>query len=361
MGKGIICLPANASSVDVRGQYEINPEDWNKNVATHKGWQHDRCDNFLEWSVGLNPGKDLVNDGWTLDSPSYVGFMGMPHKRPLRPEEIPDHIQCLLAEEKATGERKRRRITETVKDPVTAKALTPWYPTWCKRPCYHDDYLPAFNLPHVHLVDTMPSGIEYATEKGLVVNGQEYELDVLIFSTGFRAPGTGSMEPGAIGNMTFTGRDSLKLYEKWATKGASTLHSFLTHGFQNLLLGGYSQIGNGQHGTYIMDLKAKHMAYILSEAHKRAGDTQRFPLEASEDAEEAWSQEIVKYATWWGALSICTPGFATNEGDMFKPVSPEQALKNARAAPHGGGLIAFRDTIKRWREDGKMEGVILSA
>ncbi|KIW80359.1 hypothetical protein Z517_06974 [Fonsecaea pedrosoi CBS 271.37] len=358
--KELYVFQRTPSSVDVRGQRETNVDEWTSKIATHKGWQHDRCDNFLQWSVGLNPGEeDLVNDGWT-HALSYIGFMGAPHDKPIQPEEVPNHIARLLAIDEDIAEQKRQRIAKLVKDPETAKALTPWYPTWCKRPCFHDDYLPTFNLPHVHLVSTLPRGIERGTSKGLVVNGKEYELDVLIFSTGYRPPGAGQAEPGSMGNMQFVGRDSLTMSKKWQTKGASTLHSFLTHDFPNLFLGGYVQIGNGQHATYIMDLKAQHLAYMLAEAHKGVKDSQRLTMEATEDAEEAWSQDVAKHAAWFAAYSICTPGFATNEGEDLKPLSLEETLRKARAAPHAQGLINFRDVLRRWREAGNMAGVDIS-
>ena len=59
------------------------------------------------------------------------------------------------------------------KDPATAEALKPWYRQFCKRPCFHDDYLPTFNLPNVTLVDTKGRGVERITKQGVVANGRE--------------------------------------------------------------------------------------------------------------------------------------------------------------------------------------------
>ena len=56
----------------------------------------------------------------------------------------------------------------------TAEALKPWYRQFCKRPCFHDDYLPSFNRPNTHLVDTDGKGVQQITEKGVVVDGTEY-------------------------------------------------------------------------------------------------------------------------------------------------------------------------------------------
>lgn len=99
---------------------------------------------------------------------------------------------------------------------------------------------------------------------------------------------------------------------------------------------------------------------MLSEAHKRVKDTSKLTLEAIEEAEDAWSEEIARHAAWFAAYSICTPGFATNEGEDLKPIPPQEALKKARAAPHAQGLIYFKDVLKRWREAGTLEGLTIS-
>ena len=62
-------------------------------------------------------------------------------------------------------ERIRRRVDEIVKDKKTADALKPWYDMGCKRPCFHDEYLPTFNRPNVTLVDTDGKGIKEINEQ----------------------------------------------------------------------------------------------------------------------------------------------------------------------------------------------------
>ena len=84
------------------------------------------------------------------------------------------------------------RVDEVVQDKATAEALKPWYMHRCKRPCYDDEYLPAFNLPNVHLVDTNGTGCHRDfSEKGPVFEGREYPVDVLIYATGFEVQVTG--------------------------------------------------------------------------------------------------------------------------------------------------------------------------
>ena len=79
----------------------------------------------------------------------------------------------------------RARVDAFVEDPTTAETLKPYYRMFCKRPTFNDDYLPTFNRPNVKLVDTDGKGVERITEKGVVVNGVEYEVDCIIFATGF--------------------------------------------------------------------------------------------------------------------------------------------------------------------------------
>ncbi|KAF5018335.1 hypothetical protein F66182_9696 [Fusarium sp. NRRL 66182] len=356
--KELYVFQRTPTAIGYRGQKENDPEEWRTKIATHKGWQEARTRNYVVWVQGWTAPENLVDDEWTRLK-SYSGFMGAPHEKPITPEDVPNHINQLLALDDAPVAARRQRVRDIVKDAATAEALTPWYPTWCKRPTFHDDYLPAFNLPHVHLVDTSDGGIQRATKNGLVVDGKEYEVDILIYSTGYRAPGAGSQEPGSVSNMTFTGRNGLQLSEKWQSKGATTLHGWATHDFPNMILGGYAQMGNGSSATYQIDKKAQHIAYVLAEAHRRVTDTQNLTIEPTEAAEEAWSQEVAKYAGWFSVYGICTPGFATNEGEDLRPVSQDEALKKARSAPYAQGLIVYIDILKRWKETGTLEGVII--
>ena len=82
-------------------------------------------------------------------------------------------------------EQIRARVDELVDDPEMAEALKPYYRQFCKRPCFHDEYLHTFNRANVTLVDTEGQGVERITEHGIVANGVEYEIDCLIYATGF--------------------------------------------------------------------------------------------------------------------------------------------------------------------------------
>jgi cation diffusion facilitator CzcD-associated flavoprotein CzcO len=136
-------------------------------------------------------------------------------------------------------EQIRARIDAIVKDPKTAQALKPYYPYGCKRPTFHDEFLPTFNLPHVTLVDTAPSGVGRITARGVVHDGVEYPLDVLIYATGFQWMATATF------NM-ITGRDGRTLREKWQSEGVRTFLGLHTHGFPNLFIMSGPQSGGGQ-------------------------------------------------------------------------------------------------------------------
>ena len=107
-------------------------------------------------------------------------------------DNVTQHIGELHALDYPRQERIRQRAAEVVKNQDTAEKLKAQYPGWCKRPCFHDEYLQAFNSPNVELVDTNGKGVDRLTEKGIQFNGKDYELDLIIFSTGFRSPILGS-------------------------------------------------------------------------------------------------------------------------------------------------------------------------
>ena len=139
--------------------------------------------------LGRPVDDDLIDDGWTHH---YAAVHHPPRRKGMTIEEY-----LRSAEELDYGimEEHRRRVDELVADPATAEILKPYYRYLCKRPCFHDEYLQAFNNPNVTLVDC-PAGIERITERGPVVDGQQYEVDCLIYGTGFEAELTPLVPPG---------------------------------------------------------------------------------------------------------------------------------------------------------------------
>jgi cyclohexanone monooxygenase len=173
----LLVFQRTPSSVDARGNRPTDPE-WAASLAP--GWQRERMENFGIIVTGGIQDVDMVNDGWTEIFGSLAGTEF--HGSTLSPEEIGARIELADFERM---EQIRVRVESLVHDPATAEALKPWYRQFCKRPCFHDDYLATFNRPNVTLVDTKGIGVERVTERGVVVDGVEHEVDCLIFATGF--------------------------------------------------------------------------------------------------------------------------------------------------------------------------------
>ena len=238
------------SSIDVRGNKPTD-EEWAASLGT--GWQQQRMTNFNVLVTGGLQDEDLVNDGWT-DIIRNLATLGRPQPgEDITPQQAAARVE--LADFQKM-EQIRARVDELVEDPATADALKPWYRQFCKRPCFHDDYLKAFNRPQVTLVDTNGQGVERITERGVVANGQEYELDCLIYATGFEVGTAYTRRAG----YDILGRGGFKLSDKWAD-GLCTLHGFQTRGFPNCFFMGVTQ--GGFHGELPAHVERAEPAYRL--------------------------------------------------------------------------------------------------
>ncbi|KAK1595576.1 cyclohexanone monooxygenase [Colletotrichum navitas] len=351
--KELYVFQRTPSSVGEKGQRPMDPEEWKK-IANGRGWQKRRNENFNIYLSGREAEENLVADGWTALK-AYKAAIATPQDKPLGMADIPGHIGGLLAVDAPISERIRRRVDEVVEDKTTAAALKSWYPTWCKRPAFHDDYLPAFNLPNVHLVDTDGKGVDRATKGSLVVDGVDYPLDVVVLSTGYRAPAANMAEPSGVSSMTIKGRGGALLSDKWQSKGPSTLHGVLTNGFPNLFLTGPMQVGATPNYNSVQDTLSQHCAYIVAEAMKQAGNsTDKVVLEATIEGEEGYSGLHMQYAAWFAGVAICTPGYLNNEGEQ---APPEEQMKMARGTPFPQGMNAFIKCLEDWRAEGSMKGV----
>lgn len=346
------------SSVDVRNQSLIVPEQWCKEIANKKGWQVARSRNYNSQISNSPIGADLFCDAFTT-RPALSGLTGGPGKGLLAPGDASVHIAALHTLDIDRAEQVRARVRQIVQNQTTAEKLEAWYPAWCKRPCAHDDYLPAFNRPQVHLIDTEGRGVQRITKKGVVVNGEEHELDLLVLSTGFRSPSAGSGSPGQRAGVVVTGRNGKSMDEKWIENGVTTLHGLSTHGFPNMFFTSTAQSGFSMNHVFVLDMAAKHVAHIVDHAAKKAGGG-KFTVEATEEAEEKWADEVVKRAPWFAGLTTCTPGVLNNEGEMLKEAEPEELRKKARAAVWGDGVASYERVIAEWREGDKFPGMEIS-
>ena len=323
------------SSIDVRNNKPTDPE-WVKSLTP--GWQKRRMDNFNTLVSGGWQDEDLVNDGWTDIIRNILILAGQGAKTP---EEAMQLAQ--LADFKKM-ESIRARVDSIIQHKPTADALKPWYNQFCKRPCFHDDYLGAFNRPNVELVDTNGKGVERINETSVFANGKEYKVDCLIYATGFEVGTTFSHRA----NMELHGRDGLTLTEKWKD-GASTLHGMHVNGFPNAFIIGNTQSGFTANFPHMIDEQSRHLAYILSQAAER----QATLVEAQPEAEAEWVQAILNTAILRQKFfEECTPGYYNNEGQ------PSPAA--VRNGSYGGGPIAFVKILEAWREEGGLKGLELA-
>jgi cyclohexanone monooxygenase len=238
-------------------------------------------------------------------------------------------------------EQIRARVDEIVRDEATAEALKPWYRQFCKRPCFHDEYLQSFNRENVTLVDTQGRGIERLTGRGVVAGGVEYEVDCLIYATGFEVGTAYTRRCG----YDLEGRDGRLLSEKWAD-GVSTLHGMHTRGFPNCLIMGQTQSAFTVNYPHMLDEQSKHLAYIVAHGIQAKART----IEVSEDAEREWVQTIVQLSRLSrDFLESCTPGYYNNEG---KP-----GELSGQNSPYGGGPVQMFQLLARWRDEGELRGL----
>lgn len=326
------------SSVDTRGNKPTDPE-WAQSLEP--GWQRARRHNFADIIEGRPFEHDLVNDNWTSIFREVQSFV-IRNAKTMGPEAAIRHAE--VADFRKMN-RIRQRVDEVVKDPATAEKLKPWYRQFCKRPTFNDEFLPTFNRPNVTLVDVSESkGVERITPKGLVANGREYEVDCIIYASGFEITTSFKRRVG----FDIKGRDGVLLHHHWAN-GYKTLHGFATTGFPNWFYIGVSQNGLSVNMTAMFDDQAQHIAYIIAEAKKR-GATE---VEPTPEAQDAWVTTIKKLSVVNRAyLESCTPGYYNNEGDL------EGGQAGQTYAP---GINAFNALLADWRNNGELQGLALRA
>ncbi|MCH9837256.1 NAD(P)/FAD-dependent oxidoreductase [bacterium] len=327
------------SSIDVRDNRPTDPE-WA--ASLQPGWQTDRMQNFNALVSGQPQPVDLVDDGWTdIIGKLLVRIQQAGQDADLSPEGIGRSMELADFEKM---EEIRRRAQEIVDDPATAESLKPWYRQFCKRPCFHDDYLQAFNRSNVTLVDTDGRGIDQITSSGIVANGVEYPLDCIVFATGFEVGTDYSRRSG----YEVTGRTGETLTEKWHG-GMETMHGIFSHGFPNLFIMSPGQAGFTVSFPHLLGEQAHHIAHVVH--HALTHDVTM--VEVTSGAEQEWVQTVIdKSRISLPFLESCTPGYYNNEGQ------PEK--RAAQNSTYGGGSIEYFQILADWRADGSMPGLHLA-
>ena len=323
------------SSVDVRGNAPTDPL-WFEGIAA-PGWQREWMENFAANQTAAMPETDLVMDGWTdIARRIRAKVMALPPGE-LTPERM------LAAFEDSDFEKMeeiRSRVDEIVADKATAQRLKAWYRQLCKRPCFHDEYLQAFNEPSTHLIDTDGRGVERITEGAVVVAGVPYEVDCIIYGSGFEVGTPYTRRAG----FDMVGRGGRTLSTHWAN-GMRSMHGVHTHGFPNAFFVQFTQganlISNVPHN--LVD-SAATIACVVG--HSTSGGYAE--VEVTADAEEAWMELLRSGVTILGS-GECTPGYYNNEGQ------PAKEQDSWRGYPQGA--VAFFSYIDGWRRSGTFEGL----
>ncbi len=257
--KELFVFQRTPSSIDVRDQRQTTQEEI-KTWGNEHGWARARRERLAKISSGRTALKG--NDDFLSGKIDYLKERKK-HAKPLSQREL---IQKQLNTNFRIMEQIRARVDAVVKDPKTAEALKPYYPYGCKRPAFHDEFLPTFNLPHVSLIDTAPVGVTKINKNGVVHQNKEYALDVLIYATGFQWMATSTF------NM-ITGRNGQTLQKKWQTEGTKTFLGLHSNGFPNLFIISGPQGGGGQFNfTRVIDAHADYVVWMLKTLRKRGSD-----------------------------------------------------------------------------------------
>lgn len=329
------------SAVDARNNRPTDPE-WVRTLRP--GWQAERRDNLHQAvRFGLPDGvEDLVCDGWTAINGALARHVG----RHLRGEITTEELEAARElEDYRYQERLRRRVDETVEDPALRDKLKAWYRFNCKRPTFNDDYLGTFNRDNVTLIDVSDSkGVERITEKGLVAGGREYQVDCIIYASGFEV--TSSMKR-RLGIDVVEGRGGRSLYDYWKD-GFRTFYGYMADGFPNQFFTGYTQGAVAANLTLMLDHQTQHIAHIIAATMERGAET----VEATHEAVDYWQEEMREHRASNDAFfAECTPGYYNNEGGAVR--------RSYVGEVYAPGVAAFNALLQEWRDRGDLGGLAL--
>ncbi|MBN4055340.1 NAD(P)/FAD-dependent oxidoreductase [bacterium AH-315-K03] len=347
--KQLYVLQRTPSTVDQRNNTPTDSE-WAKSLQP--GWQAERQANFHRAAMeSFLPGEaDLVCDFWTEISRNLAAEFA----------EIgsPESLEKFMARREMMDyqvmERMRRRVDSIVKDKATAEALKPYYRFLCKRPLSNEAYYETFNRSNVELVDvSQTKGVECMTATGFVANGVEYEVDAMIFASGFEVTSDLNRRWGFD---VFEGRNGLSIYDHWAD-GYKTLHGMMTSDFPNQFFIGYYQGGVNATTTEQYKQQAHHIAYIIKEALERGVRS----LEPSEQAQDDWVKHVRDTAIDTSSfLEECTPSYYNGESEKHKGSDGKESFRFFLGETYGPGWGAFQQLLLDWRSAGELAGLVIN-
>ncbi len=341
--KELFVFQRTPSSIDVRNNHPIDPEWF---ATLQPGWQAEWKANFTILQTGGFADEDLVKDGWTDISKRIRDHIiaDMLEMGEAGEEIGPDMV--MRAYEDSDDEKMteiRARVEAIVEDAATAEALKPWYRQLCKRPCFHDEYLQAYNEPGTYLIDTDGQGVERIDETGVWVAGEHYELDCLIFASGFEVGTDYARRSG----FETVGEGDITLSDRWAD-GMQSMHGIHVHGFPNLFILGLSQAANLiSNITSNLTDSATTVAAVVAHVRELGMDE----VDVTATAEQAWVGMLDNNVGSFLGNPDCTPGYYNNEG---KPAGRRERL-NSSGYPDGP--VAYFEYIDNWRKSGDFDGL----
>ena len=328
--KQLYVVQRTPTSVDVRNN-EKTDIDWFKSLKP--GWHAEMCDNFDNLIFGFPPAEDLIKDGWTdMVNIAEEIIAAMMMSGDFTPEDIDGLIEKA---DYISMQRIRDRVDAIVEDPATAAKLKCWYRKWCKRPGFHDEYLQTFNRANVSLLDTEGKGLSRIGEHSIFVGDKEYEIDCLIFATGFEIGTSFTRRAG----YDILGRDGIAMSEKWAN-GPKSQYGIQIRSFPNMFITGVNHAAAGVNITNLLNEQAKHIAHAIICTEAVNGAT----VEVSEEGEQGWSDAIANSGGEKRRefLGSCTPGYYNGEGD------PE-AKGGLWEFEYSAGAADFYGLLRDWR------------
>ena len=332
------------SSVDARNNSETDP-DWAASLES--GWQAERQKLFVDALLGGSIPQEFADESWLRMARNLGELRSQADS--IAPEQMAELAQ--LADFK-TMEQIRNRVDKTVKDPEMAEKLKAFYNQFCKRPTFNDEYLETFNRPNVELVDVSGAkGVERITERGIVANGVEYEVDCIIYASGFEITSSYQRRIG----IPIFGIDGESIYDHWR-RGMRSMHGLMVSGFPNLYLcGGLFIFQLGANYCYGVDVQAAHVAHTISELQKRGIQT----ANVTPEAEQQWiddqlsGDDAMAFLVLGGAPDSCTPGYYNQEGT-------DHRYRDVRLETYSKGLGAYKNVLDSWRAGGSLEGLDLA-
>lgn len=315
-------------------------ENWFKNLPP--GWYQERRASFDKCAMDRATADCEIDDGWIRFAKYQLGAI---YEAGGMEPTLEQFMDAMERSDYEWNEMLRDRVDSIVVDPDKAEKLKSYYRTMCKRPGFSDDFLPAFNKESVEIIDTSSTPIDRITERGVVVGDHEYEVDLIVYATGFQQGRTWTDKAG----YDVEGRNGNRLSEKFA-EGVSTYHGFLSTDFPNLFFLGFTQSTQVSNIANLIDHQARHMIYMVDKCVREGIRA----IEPTAEAEAEWCQVISEHAEMrrdWN--NSCTPGQYNNEGRL------DDKRSTLVGGLYGPGYAYF-ELLRNWREDDTFDGIAVT-